>query len=44
MNKINMEDITKLIENSRVRVETAREVVEVISTTLGKEKEEQIKE
>lgn len=44
MNKINMEDITKLIENSKVRVGTAREVVGVISTTLGKEEEEQIKE
>lgn len=44
MNKINIEEITKLIENSNVRVGIAREVVGIISTTLGKEEEEQIKE
>lgn len=44
MDKINIEEIIKLIERSNVRVGKAREVVGVISTTLGKEEEEQIKE
>lgn len=44
MNKINIEDITKLIENSNVRVGTAREVVGIISKALGKEEEQQTRE